>query len=74
VNYLKCFSHTTWESDQVNLLRIFQMIIISTIRYGEESYGSASNAVLKKLEHIHKKGMRLALGMEKQHSPSWKNY
>jgi hypothetical protein len=39
------------------------MIILSTIRYGEEVYGSASKAVLKKLEPTHNRGIRLALGV-----------
>jgi hypothetical protein len=39
------------------------MIILSTLRYGEEAYGSASKAVLKKLELIHNRGIRLALGI-----------
>jgi hypothetical protein len=37
------------------------MIILSTLRYGEEAYGSASKAVLKKLEPTHNRGIRLAL-------------
>jgi hypothetical protein len=37
------------------------MIILSTLRYGEEAYGSASKAMLKKLEPTHNRGIRLAL-------------
>jgi hypothetical protein len=37
------------------------MIILSTLRYGEETYGSASKAVLKKLEPTHNREIRLAL-------------
>jgi hypothetical protein len=39
------------------------MIILSILRYGEEAYGSASKAVLKKLEPTHNRGIRLALGV-----------
>jgi hypothetical protein len=39
------------------------MIILSTIRYGEKVYGSASNAILNKLEPTHNKEIRLALGI-----------
>jgi hypothetical protein len=37
--------------------------IKETLRYGEEAYGSASKAVLKKLEPTHNRGIRLALGV-----------
>jgi hypothetical protein len=50
INIFGCLDHTKWGSDQANLLRIRKMILLSTIRYGEEAYGSASKAVLKKLE------------------------
>jgi hypothetical protein len=36
------------------------MIILSTLRYGEETYGSA---VMKKLKPTHNRGIRLALGV-----------
>jgi hypothetical protein len=61
VNLLKSLSHTSWGSDQKTLLRIHQMIVLSTLRYGEEAYGSASCAVLRQLDENHHKGVRLAL-------------
>jgi hypothetical protein len=39
------------------------MIILSTLRYGEEAYGSAPQAILKKLEPPHNRGLKLALGL-----------
>jgi hypothetical protein len=36
------------------------MIILSTLRYGETVYGSASKVVLRKMDHIHHIGVRLA--------------
>jgi hypothetical protein len=39
------------------------MIILSTLRYGETAYGSASKAVLRKLDPIHHRGVRLVLGI-----------
>jgi hypothetical protein len=36
------------------------MIILSTLRYGETAYGSASKVVLRKLDPIHHRGVRLA--------------
>jgi hypothetical protein len=48
MNLIKCLSHTKWGADQENLIKIHRMIILSTLRYGEEAYGSASHAILKK--------------------------
>jgi hypothetical protein len=53
INLIKCLSHTKWGADQENLIKIHRMIILSTLRYGEEAYGSASQAILKKLEPTH---------------------
>jgi hypothetical protein len=44
-----------------NIIRIHRMIILSTIRYEEEAYGSASKTVLNKLETTHNRGIKLAL-------------
>jgi hypothetical protein len=33
-----------------------------TMRYGETAYGTASKAVLRKLDPIHHRGVRFALG------------
>jgi hypothetical protein len=52
--------HQVGGADQGNLLTIYKMIILSTLSYGEETYGSASS-VLKKLEPTHNRGIRLAL-------------
>jgi hypothetical protein len=60
MNIIKCLAHTKWGADQGNLLTIHKMIIL---RHGEEAYGSASKAVLKKLEPTHNRGIRLALGV-----------
>jgi hypothetical protein len=38
------------------------MIVLSTLRYGEEAYGSASCLVLRQLDAIHHEGVTLALG------------
>jgi hypothetical protein len=60
-----CLAHSKWGggTDQENVLTIHKMIILRTLRYGEEAYGSASKAVLKKLEPTHNRGIRLALGV-----------
>jgi hypothetical protein len=62
-NIIKCLAHTKWGADQENLLIIHKMVILSTLRYGEEAYGSASKSVLIKLEPTHNRGIRLALGV-----------
>jgi hypothetical protein len=56
-------SHTKWGADQKNLIKIHRMIILSTLRYGEEAYGSASQPIFKKLEPTHNRGLKLALGL-----------
>jgi hypothetical protein len=38
------------------------MIVLSTFRYGEEAYESASCAVLRQLDAVHHKGVRQVLG------------
>jgi hypothetical protein len=44
------------------LLRVHEMMALSALEYGSAAYGSASNAQLKRLEPIHNKGLRIALG------------
>jgi hypothetical protein len=38
------------------------MIVLSTLRYGEEAYGPASCVVLRQLDAVHHKGVKLAMG------------
>jgi hypothetical protein len=52
INIIECMSHTTWGADQENLLKVHQMIVLGTLRYGEKAYGSATEAVLNNLEPI----------------------
>jgi hypothetical protein len=59
---IKTLSHTSWGSDQKILLKIHQMTILPTIRYGEMAYGSATKAILKRLDPVHHKGVSLSLG------------
>jgi hypothetical protein len=60
MNIIKCLAHTKWRADQGNLFTIHKMIILSTLRYGEEAYGSASKAILKKLDSTHNRRIKLA--------------
>jgi hypothetical protein len=36
-------------------------LVLSTLRYGEKAYGSAPCAVLRQLDAVHHKGVRLAI-------------
>jgi hypothetical protein len=46
-----------WGADQGMLLRLHEMLVLSTLEYGSAAYGSASNAQLKRLEPVHNKGL-----------------
>jgi hypothetical protein len=59
MDIIKCLAHTKWEADQGNLLKRHKMIKLSTLRYGEEAYGLASKAVLKKLKPTHNRAIRV---------------
>jgi hypothetical protein len=59
-NLTKFLSHTSWAADQKTFLKIHQMIILSTLMYGDKVYGSASKDVLRKLDPIHYRGVRVA--------------
>jgi hypothetical protein len=61
INIIKYLAHTTWGGDQGSLLKVHQMIVLGTLRYGEETYGSATEAVLKNIKPTHNRGIRLAL-------------
>jgi hypothetical protein len=41
------------EPNELKILKIHQMIILSALRYGCTAYGSASKALLSKLDPIH---------------------
>jgi hypothetical protein len=49
---------SSWGSEQKTLFRIHKMIVLSTLRYGEEAYGSASCAVLRLMDAVNHKGVR----------------
>jgi hypothetical protein len=44
------------------LLRMHEMMGLSALEYGSAAYGWASNTQLKRLEPVHNKGLRIALG------------
>jgi hypothetical protein len=59
---IKSLAHKKWCTDQQNLLRIHQMIILPKLRYRDATYRSASPTTLKTLDPVQHKGVRLALG------------
>jgi hypothetical protein len=61
INIINCLAHSTWGANKGSLLKVHQMIVLSTLRYVEKAYGSAIEAVLKEYEPIHNRGIGLAL-------------
>jgi hypothetical protein len=63
LSIIKSLAHKKLGVDHQNLLRIHQMIILPTPKYGDATYGSASPTTLKTLDPVNHKGViRLALG------------
>jgi hypothetical protein len=62
ISILKCLARTSWGADQDVLLTIHNVVVLSTLRYGEQIYGSAKPKELEKLEATNNKGLRAALG------------
>jgi hypothetical protein len=62
LHLMNCLVHTTWGANQGNLFKVHQMTVLRTLRYGEEAYGSATEAVLRKLKPNYDRGRRLAPG------------
>jgi hypothetical protein len=51
-----------WGADQGMLLRVHEIMVLSALEYGSAAHGSASNAQIKRLEPVHNKALRIALG------------
>jgi hypothetical protein len=52
-----------WGENQKTLLRIKQMVVLLTLRYGETVYGSASKSALRTIEPLHPKGVKITVGV-----------
>jgi hypothetical protein len=63
VNILKCVSNVRLGVDQDSHLRIYQMLVLSTIEYGCSAYSSAILKNLKKLDVVQHNAIRIALGV-----------
>ncbi|XP_072392093.1 uncharacterized protein [Diabrotica undecimpunctata] len=65
INFLKSINKTWWGADvDVNLL-FYRAYIRSILDYGSIFYGSASNALLNKINVIHNSALRTCLGAMK---------
>ena len=62
LNILKYLSGTYWGADRKSLLMVYKSLIRSKIDYGSQVYGSASDAVLQKLNVFQNECLRKCLG------------
>ena len=62
LNLLKTLSSRNWGADQHIMLQTYRLIIRPKIDYGCLAYGSASEALLRKLDAVHNEALRLCSG------------
>jgi hypothetical protein len=62
LNIIKCLAGKKLGADASILLNIHRSVVLPTLRYGEEIYGSAKESELQKLEPVNNKGIRIAMG------------
>ena len=62
LNLLRVVSSMDWGADRKILLRLYRTLVRYMLDYGCIVYGSARQSYLRKLDSIHKQGLRLALG------------
>lgn len=62
LNLLRVVGHTDWGADKNTLLKLYRSLVRSKLDYGSIVYGSAKKHILKLLDPIHHKGLRIALG------------
>jgi ribonuclease HI len=62
LNILAMTAGTRWGADRTCLLRFYRAYVRSLLDYGSPIYGSANPGVLTRLDPIHHKGLRVALG------------
>ena len=73
LNFLKIVSSQAWSQDTRTLIHLAVSLIRSKLTYGQEVYFSASNTLLKRLQSIDSKAIKLALGVP-VHSNTHKTY
>lgn len=62
LNLLKAITSSKWGADEKTLLRLHEALVLSTLEYGSEIYGTATLTKLKLLNPIHNTGIRIATG------------
>jgi ribonuclease HI len=62
LNILQMTSGTQWGADRTCLLRFYRAYVRSLLDYGSPVYSSASPHILSRLDPVHSKGLRMALG------------
>jgi hypothetical protein len=62
LNLLRHLARTQWGVDQSTLLRVHKILVLSAVEFASVAYGSARKTQLKKLDSIHNKRLRIALG------------
>lgn len=62
-NILRAVCHIHWGSDIKTSLLIYRSYIRSVLDYGSIFYGQASRTILKKVDIVHNKCLRLSLGL-----------
>ncbi|XP_072403106.1 uncharacterized protein [Diabrotica undecimpunctata] len=62
LNVLRSLCNKNWGSDQSTLLLLYKSLIRSKLDYGAIAYSTANKSLLKSLDIIHNKSLRLILG------------
>jgi hypothetical protein len=62
MNLLKYLAGMKGEADQGMLLKVHEMIVLSALEFSSAAYGAARHGQLKRLEPVHNKGLRIAIG------------
>ena len=62
LDLLKHLSHKTWGADRISLLRLYNMLVKPKLEYGCEAYAAACKSLLKTLEPIQNRAIRIATG------------
>ena len=63
LNFLKIVSTQSWCQDTKTLFHLSISLVRSKLIYGQEVYFSTSNTLLKKLQSIDGKAIKLAIGV-----------
>ncbi|KAL2077950.1 hypothetical protein ACEWY4_025635 [Coilia grayii] len=62
INVMRCLTGYSWGAEKGTLLTIYQAMIRSIFDYGCQAYGAASSSVLKRLDVIQSKALRVCCG------------